>query len=67
MPPVPTIPEGHQSDRYEPQDTGSPDQDGDIPPLKQLIELGFPREQALAALEGANYNFQKALNKLLSV
>jgi NACalpha-BTF3-like transcription factor len=66
MPPVPIIPEGYSNDRYEAPDVGTPEQDGDIPPLKQLMELGFSREKAVTALENSNYNFQRALNKLLA-
>ncbi|KIM32332.1 hypothetical protein M408DRAFT_6586 [Serendipita vermifera MAFF 305830] len=66
MPPVPSIPEDYSGDRYEAPEIHTPDQDGDIPPLKQLMELGFSREKALTALENSNYNFQRALNKLLS-
>lgn len=72
MPPVPSIPElasvreDYVGDRYEGPDPGTPEPDGDIPPLKQLMELGFPRDKALTALENNNYNFQRALNKLLA-
>jgi UBA/TS-N domain len=66
MPPVPTIPEDYSNDRYEVPNLGTPEQDGDIPPLKQLMELGFTREKAVNALENSNYNFQRALNKLLA-
>lgn len=68
-PPMPTIPGSYSAstDRLEEQaEVGTPTEDGDIPVLKQLMSLGFDRDRSVAALEASNYNFQRALNKLLA-
>jgi epidermal growth factor receptor substrate 15 len=44
----------------------SPAVDDDVEPVKQLCGMGFSRGQAVAALEANSYDFQKALNSLLS-
>ena len=41
----------------------SPD---DTESVKQLCSMGFNRTQAVAALEANSYDFQRALNSLLS-
>ena len=40
--------------------------DEDVEPVKQLCSMGFSRTQAVAALEANSYDFQRALNSLLS-
>jgi len=40
--------------------------DDDVEPVKQLCSMGFSRTQAVTALEANSYDFQKALNSLLS-
>lgn len=40
-------------------------EDDDVKQVKQLVNMGFDREQAVKALEKSGYNFEKALNKLL--
>lgn len=44
----------------------SPSVDDDVEPVKQLCSMGFSRTQAVAALEANSYDFQRALNSLLS-
>ena len=44
----------------------SPAVDDDVEPVKQLCSMGFSRTQAVAALEANSYDFQRALNSLLS-
>lgn len=44
----------------------SPAVDDDVEPVKQLCSMGFTRTQAVAALEASSYDFQRALNSLLS-
>lgn len=67
MPPVPAIPRSYGviNEQDETANFGTPGEDGDLPALKQLLELGFPREQAIEALENSGYSFQRALNKLV--
>lgn len=65
-PPVPSIPTGYSMERLETGELGTVAEDGDVPALKQLMEYGFNREQAIEALEATGYSFQRALNKLLS-
>ena len=33
--------------------------------MKQLMAMGFSRDQAVAALERTSYDFQRALNSLV--
>jgi uncharacterized UBP type Zn finger protein len=63
MPPIPSVPESYLQD--EPEVAAAGDND-DVPALRQLMEYGFSREQAVSALESTGYSFQRALNKLLS-
>lgn len=44
----------------------TPAVDDDAEPVKQLCSMGFSRTQAVAALESNSYDFQMALNSLLS-
>ncbi|KAG8831584.1 hypothetical protein FRC17_002900 [Serendipita sp. 399] len=63
MPPIPSIPNEYANEAL---DVPGPTEDGDVPALKQLMEYGFSRQQAVDALEATGYSFQRALNKLLS-
>jgi len=45
--------------------TVPPSGNEDVQPVKQLIELGFTRTQAVGALERNGYDFQKALDALV--
>lgn len=40
-------------------------EDDDIKQVKQLVNMGFDRPQAIEALEQTGFNVEKALNKLL--
>ncbi|KAI0252260.1 kinase-like domain-containing protein [Lactifluus subvellereus] len=42
------------------------DDDDDSEPVKQLCSMGFGRTEAVVALEASSYDFQRALNSLLS-
>jgi epidermal growth factor receptor substrate 15 len=44
----------------------TPGVDDDVEPVKQLCSMGFSRTQAVVALEANSYDFQRALNSLLS-
>jgi epidermal growth factor receptor substrate 15 len=44
----------------------TPAVDDDVEPVKQLCGMGFSRSQAVNALEIHGYDFQKALNSLLT-
>jgi len=37
----------------------------DVEPVKQLMAMGFDRDQAVASLEKYDYNVPRALNNLL--
>jgi len=37
----------------------------DVDAVKQLMAMGFTREEAVAALERSSYDFQRALNSLV--
>jgi epidermal growth factor receptor substrate 15 len=39
--------------------------DDDVDAVKQLMLMGFSREDAVAALERSSYDFQRALNSLV--
>lgn len=40
-------------------------EEDDIKQVKQLVNMGFDRPQAIEALEKSGFNVEKALNKLL--
>ncbi|KAG8867620.1 hypothetical protein FRC20_005312 [Serendipita sp. 405] len=65
MPPIPAIPSEYSTERLETPELSTPGEDGDLPALKQLMEYGFSRQEAVDALEATGYSFQRALNKLL--
>ena len=50
----------------EPVVRASPATGDDFEPVKHLCGMGFSRTQAVAALEANSYDFQRALNSLLS-
>jgi epidermal growth factor receptor substrate 15 len=45
---------------------GTPVGDDDIEDVRMLVNMGFTRAQAVAALEAHGYDVQKALNSLLT-
>jgi epidermal growth factor receptor substrate 15 len=59
-------PPQHLSLANESVGRASPAVDDDVEPVKQLCSMGFTRTQAVAALEASSYDFQRALNSLLS-
>ncbi|KAL4074701.1 hypothetical protein V8B97DRAFT_1951878 [Scleroderma yunnanense] len=63
-PPLPPSSLAHQATPIMEQN-GSPGAEDDVRPVKQLIAMGFSREQAVTALEAYDYDVQRALNSLL--
>jgi epidermal growth factor receptor substrate 15 len=42
------------------------EESGDLEGVQQLVGMGFPRDQAVLALEANDFDVQRALNSLLS-
>lgn len=63
--PLPPPPSNLSPPQEEPSRVITPALEGDAEPVKQLIQMGFSRSQAVVALEKYQYDVQKALNYLL--
>jgi epidermal growth factor receptor substrate 15 len=55
--PAASLPQQHDDEGQE---------GGDIEGVQQLVVMGFPRDQAVQALEANGFDVQRALNSLLS-
>ncbi|KAF8644125.1 hypothetical protein AX16_008654 [Volvariella volvacea WC 439] len=59
------LPSTHLTPPQEHPRTISPALDDDVEPVKQLVNMGFTRSEAVAALERNAYDLPKAINSLL--
>ena len=63
--PTGTPSSARRSGRQDP--TEGADTSGDLPAVKELVNMGFKRSQAIAALEDNQFNLERAANALLAV